>query len=112
MEEGPAFKRLTPLEQRQRMTGLQGWTVNEGRLEKEYRFKDFVQVLVFLNKAINPIEENMSYPRITIAYNRLKLSLMTTAAGAITSLDFEMAMELDRLAGGSAEQTEQRGIKA
>jgi 4a-hydroxytetrahydrobiopterin dehydratase len=83
---------------------LRSWTIEDSRLNREYKFKDFVQAIVFLNKAVNPIEENQSYPRIAVAYNRVKVSLFTNEAGAITTQDFEMAEQLDAIAGEEAAQ--------
>lgn len=112
MTDTPKYKKLTPLEQREKLIHLKAWTIEGGRLEREYQLKDFVSVMVFLNKAINPIEENQSYPRINIAYNRVKLSLFTNEAGSVTSMDFEMAEELDRLAGEPADAENKSHIKA
>lgn len=78
--------------------GLKGWSIEGDRLVREYKFNDFIQAMVFLNKAINPIEEWQNYPRIIIAYNRVKIALFTTEAGAVTTLDFEMAQAFDQLA--------------
>lgn len=84
--------------------GLKDWAIEDDRLNREYKFKNFVQAVVFLNKTVNPIEENQSYPRITLAYNRVKVSLFTNEAGAITTQDFEMAGQLDAIAGEEAAQ--------
>lgn len=97
-EEFKKRKKLTPLEARARLLTLAGWTIEKGRLEKEFLFKDFVHAVVFLNKIVNPIEEQQNYPRISIVYNRVKVSLFTHAAGALTDADFEMAKEFDQLA--------------
>lgn len=105
----PKYKKLTPLEQREKLMSTQGWVIEDGRLMREYKFKDFIQAMVFLNKAINPIEEHQNYPRINVAYNRVKVSLFTTEAGSVTTQDFEMAEVLDALVGNNGKQT---GVKA
>ncbi len=76
---------------------MPGWTIDSGRLEKEFRFKSFSRAMVFVNKIVNPIEENQNYPRLLITYDRVHVSLFTNAVGAITVMDFDMAKEMDEL---------------
>lgn len=92
------YRKLAPLEIRTRLMEMPGWGVVNGRLEKEFRFQDFLHSVIFLNKIVNPIEENKNYPRITIAFNLVKISLFTNDAGAITDMDLEIAREIDALA--------------
>lgn len=98
------LKKLTPLEVRMRLQSMPGWYIENNRLKREYQFENFVRAMVFVNKIVNPIEENQNYPRITIAYNRVTLSLFTNEVGAVTVMDFEMAAEFDRLAGVQGKQ--------
>lgn len=93
------FKKPSAIEIRELLKSMPGWIVDKDRLEKEYRFRDFIEATVFLNKIINPIEENQNYPQVSIAYNRVKVSLFTTTVGAITVMDLAMAKEFDQLAG-------------
>jgi 4a-hydroxytetrahydrobiopterin dehydratase len=98
------FKKLNPIEIRQRLADMKasGWEVVQGRLEKQYRFQNFARSMVFLNKIINPIEEFQNYPRISIVYDRVHVSLFTNHVGSITVMDLEMAMSFDELAGPAA----------
>jgi len=104
-EELKKYKKLSPVDARLKLQMLNGWEIENGRLEKEYHFKDFVHGLVFLNKIVNPIEENQNYPQIGIRYNLFKISLFNNAAGALTVMDFDMAKEFDELAGPNAIKT-------
>ena len=92
------LKKVSPLEQRQKLNLLTGWTIENGRLEREFIFKDFSRAMIFLNKIVNPIEESQNYPRITLTYNRVFISLFNNAVGALTLLDFEMAESFSKLA--------------
>lgn len=105
-EQLAKFKKPTPLEIRGTIKNMTGWSVEKGRLEKEYRFQNFARAMVFLNKIVNPIEENQNYPRILITYNRVHVSMFTNQAGAITVMDLSMAKEFDELAGVSPEEEE------
>lgn len=98
-EELQKLKKLTPLEIRERLPKLKGYSIENGRLEKEYRFENFAKAMLFLNKIMNPIEEHQSYPKIAIAYDRVRVSLFSGAVGALTELDFLMAAEFNELSG-------------
>lgn len=98
-EELQKLKKLTPLEIRDRLPKLKGFVIENGRLEKEYRFENFAKAMLFLNKIMNPIEEHQSYPKIAIAYDRVRVSLFSGAVGALTEMDFMMAEEFNALSG-------------
>lgn len=100
------LKKLTPIEVRQRIIGMSGWSVENGRLEKEYRFQNFARAMVFVNKLVNPIEEYQNYPRILITYDRVHVSLFTNQVGAITETDIAMAKEFDELSGEKPDEME------
>ena len=57
--------------------------------------------MVFVNKIVNPIEEYQNYPKIVITYDRILVSLFTHQAGSLTVMDFEIAKEMNELAGPS-----------
>lgn len=90
---------VTPRELFEALKTLPGWSVANGRLEKEFRFVNFARALVFVNKIVNPIEENQNYPKILITYDRVHLSLHTNALGGLTTQDLTMAQEMNTLAG-------------
>lgn len=98
-EDFSKYQKLTPIEMREKLQTLSGWEIVDGRLHKEFRFPNFARAMIFLNKIVNPIEENQNYPKIIIAYDRVQLFLFTHAAGALTVMDFSMAEEINTLAG-------------
>jgi len=109
-EQPNKFKKPSPLEIREFLLKMPGWTVQSGRLEKEFRFLDFARAMIFMNKIVNPIEENQNYPRLLITYNRVHVSLFTNTAGGITVMDLDMAREFDSLAGEPVEPEEDEGM--
>ncbi|OVE81021.1 hypothetical protein BVY03_05015 [bacterium K02(2017)] len=98
MNDFNKYHKPEALDIREKLQTLPGWVVAKGRLEKEFRFKDFSRALLFVNKIVNPIEENQNYPKILIVYDRVVVSLYTTSAGGITLMDFAMAKEMNELA--------------
>ncbi len=75
-----------------------GWELMEDKkLVKEFKFKDFVEAKYFLDLISVIAEEQGHHPTLTIIYNKLKITLTTHAAGGLTENDFIMAKLIDEL---------------
>ncbi len=77
---------------------LAGWEEIDGALEREYRCKDFVAAIDFVNRIAEAAERANHHPDIEIRWNHVKLRWHTHAQGAITERDVEMARRSDELA--------------
>jgi len=77
-----------------------GWELLEDRkLVKEFKFKDFIEAKYFLDLVSVIAEEQGHHPTLTLIYNKLKVTLTTHAAGGLTENDFIMAKIIDELGG-------------
>jgi len=75
-----------------------GWElVDDKRLVKEFKFKDFAESKYFLDLVSIIAQEQGHHPAMTIIYNKLKIALTTHAAGGLTDNDFIMARIIDGL---------------
>ncbi len=79
--------------------GLEGWSVVDGKLHKEYTFRDFVEAFSFMAAAALCAERKNHHPEWFNVYNRVRVDLATHDAGGITAWDVELAAEFDRAAG-------------
>lgn len=88
-----------PKEKVRRLIAIsQGWQVVEDkRIVKEFKFKDFSEAKFFLDLISIIAEEQGHHPAMTIIYNKLKITLTTHAAGGLTENDFIMAKIIDEL---------------
>ena len=76
----------------------QGWQlVEDKKITKEFKFKDFQEAKYFLDLVSVIAEEQGHHPTLTSIYNRLKISLTTHSAGGVTENDFIMARIIDEL---------------
>ncbi|MBI4706434.1 MAG: thiol peroxidase [Candidatus Omnitrophica bacterium] len=76
----------------------QGWQlVEDKKLVKEFKFRDFIESKYFLDMVSVIAEEQGHHPTMTLIYNKLKITLTTHAAGGLTENDFIMAMMIDEL---------------
>ncbi len=77
-----------------------GWEhVEDKKLVKEVKFKDFIEAKYFLDLVSVIAEEQAHHPTLTLIYNKLKVTLTTHAAGRLTENDFIMAKIIDELGG-------------
>jgi len=71
------------------------WKLREGKLVREWTFKDFVQAMEFVNRVAEVAETAGHHPDIDIRYNRVLLGLISHDAGGITKRDATMAAKID-----------------
>jgi 4a-hydroxytetrahydrobiopterin dehydratase len=77
-----------------------GWqVVAEHHLEREYRFKNFLEALDFTNKVGALAEAQGHHPDIYLAWGKVKLTIWTHAIDGLTESDFVLAAKADRLLG-------------
>ena len=77
-----------------------GWElIEDKKIVKEFKFKDFVEAKYFLDLVAVISEEQGHHPNLTLIYNKLKITLTTHSAGGLTENDFIMAKIIDELQG-------------
>ena len=76
----------------------QGWSVVDGALDREFRFRDFAEALAFVNRVGELAEAADHHPDIEIHWNRVRLRWWTHTAEAITERDHLMAERANELA--------------
>ena len=72
------------------------WIFAEGKLLREWRLKDFLAAMAFVNRVAAMAEDAAHHPDIDIRYNRVRLGLVTHDAGGVTARDASMAAQLSR----------------
>ena len=91
---------LTKLSDEQIQTALQdleGWSVVDGKLHKEFQFLDFNEAFGFMARASMHIEKMNHHPEWFNVYNKLVVDLMTHDASGITENDTNLAKILNSL---------------
>ena len=91
--------KLTETEIAQALGQMNGWTVVNGKLHKEYRFVDFVHAFGFMATAAIAIEKNDHHPEWCNVYNKVTVDLTTHDSQGITAKDVQLAKLLDEIAG-------------
>lgn len=83
---------------RDRLSGLQGWSLQDGKIHREYRFDDFSAAFGFLSRVALLAEKHNHHPDIQNSYSRVVLDLVSHDAGGVTDADLEMAGAIQALA--------------
>lgn len=71
------------------------WTLQGGKLVREWTFKDFVEAMQFVNRIAVLAEAAGHHPDIDVRYNWVLLGLVSHDAGGITRRDAAMASRID-----------------
>ncbi len=92
------MKKLTQAEIEEAVAKLPGWSVEKGKLHREFRFGDFVHAFGFMATAAMEIEKRGHHPEWTNVYDRVTVDLTTHDAGGITAKDVDLAELLNAVA--------------
>jgi len=84
------------------LASYRGWSlIEDKKLAKELKFRDFREAKYFLDLLSVIAEEQCHHPVFNLNYNRLKITLTTHASHGLTENDFIMAGIIDELIEGS-----------
>lgn len=77
------------------LTDLPGWTRVGDRLNRTYRFADFVAAFAWMTRVALLAEKADHHPEWSNVYNRVEVHLTTHDAGGITVKDIALAKAID-----------------
>ena len=93
-----ATEKLSDEQIKKELSNLPGWNVTNGKLHKDFIFKDFIEAFGFISKAAVHIEKMNHHPEWFNVYNKIKVDLVTHDASGITQNDIDLAKILNSLA--------------
>jgi 4a-hydroxytetrahydrobiopterin dehydratase len=71
--------------------------VDGHHLQREFRFKNFLDGLAFTNKIGAVAEEQNHHPDIALGWGKVNVTTRTHDADGITAKDFKLAGAIDRI---------------
>ena len=81
-----------------RMMGqLEGWESFDGRIEREFRFKNYYQTMAFVNAVAWIANRENHHPAMQVGYNTCRVSYTTHAIGGLSENDFICAAKVEAL---------------
>ncbi|MDE0398097.1 4a-hydroxytetrahydrobiopterin dehydratase [Candidatus Poribacteria bacterium] len=94
-----AAKKLTDAQIEENLAQVDGWTIENGKLHKEFQFDNFVSAFGFMTQLALVAESLNHHPEWFNVYNRVTIDLTTHDAGGISELDFQWAKQADAISG-------------
>ena len=76
---------------------LAGWKKVENKLNKNFKFKDFIEAFSFVAKIALISEKMNHHPDITISYNSVHIDLTTHDINGISKNDIILARKIEEL---------------
>lgn len=77
---------------------IHGWhDVEQKKIEKEFKCKNFKQALDFINKIGAIAEEEGHHPDVCFGWGYVKVTLWTHAIGGLSENDFILAAKIDEI---------------
>ena len=92
-----AAKKLTAAQIEENLAQVEGWTIENGKLHKEFQFGNFVSAFGFMTQLALVAESMNHHPEWFNVYNRVTIDLTTHDAGGISDLDFQWAKQADAI---------------
>lgn len=92
-----AIKKLSHEEVLNAIASLKDWSLVEGKLHKEFKFKNFVEAFGFMTQVAILAEKMNHHPEWFNVYNKVAIDLTTHDAGGISQRDLKLAQEIDAL---------------
>jgi 4a-hydroxytetrahydrobiopterin dehydratase len=80
------------------LTQLEGWSVENGKLHRQYQFKSFVEAFGFMSSVALVAESMDHHPEWFNVYNQVTIDLTTHDSGGITLKDVKLAQKANEFA--------------
>ncbi|MXV73283.1 4a-hydroxytetrahydrobiopterin dehydratase [Candidatus Poribacteria bacterium] len=92
-----AAKKLSDAQIQANLEQVDGWTIEDGKLHKEFQFDTFITAFGFMAQLALVAESLNHHPEWFNVYNRVTIDLTTHDAGGISELDFQWAKQADSI---------------
>jgi 4a-hydroxytetrahydrobiopterin dehydratase len=86
---------------REALAALPGWSLENGKLHRELRFRGFVEAFGFMASAALVAEAMNHHPEWSNVFDRVVIDLVTHDAKGVTELDLELARRMSELANAA-----------
>lgn len=90
-------RKLSGEEIRRELDGLKGWELLDGKLHREFTFRDFSRAFSFMTGVALIAEAMDHHPEWRNVYNRVTIDLVTHDLGGLSTQDVEFARRVGSL---------------
>ncbi len=88
---------LTQDEAKNLLKQLDGWELKDNVISKTFAFKNYYQVMAFVNAVAWMTHREDHHPDMQVGYNQCRVNYSTHAVGGLSENDFICAAKVDAL---------------
>jgi 4a-hydroxytetrahydrobiopterin dehydratase len=81
---------------------LPGWSLRDGAIERSFAFRDYYDVIAFVNALAWVVHGEDHHPDLVVGYNRCVVRWNTHSVGGVSENDFICAAKTDAVFARSA----------
>lgn len=74
---------------------IPSWTIKDGHVFKQFKFKDFKEAMAFVNRVAGIAEQENHHPNILISYNKVDIEVWTHSINGLSENDFILPAKID-----------------
>lgn len=74
---------------------IQNWIIEEGKLTKTFKFKNFQYAFGFMTMCAMYAEKKNHHPEWSNVYNKVTVQLITHDVSGLSDKDFDLAKQMD-----------------
>jgi 4a-hydroxytetrahydrobiopterin dehydratase len=89
------YKKISGNELDETVRAMNGWQLKDGKLQKSFRFSNFIDAFGFMTRIALEAEKINHHPDWSNVYNTVTIKLSTHDAGGITDYDIKLAKIID-----------------
>src|SRR5436190_20511865 len=93
----PGTPALNSSEVSRLLKSLKGWSLGDGAISREFKFKNFYETMAFVNAVAFIANREDHHPDMEVGYNRCLVKYSTHSVGGLTQNDFICAAKVDAL---------------
>jgi 4a-hydroxytetrahydrobiopterin dehydratase len=100
MSQEDAYHKLSDSEIESEVTKIAGWKLVNGKLNKSFEFKNFIEAFGFMTKVAMQAEKMNHHPEWFNVYNKVKIDLVTHDVNGISNYDIKLANAINKIQSG------------
>ncbi len=89
--------KLTETQIAEAVASLDGWELRDGKLHREFKFKNFVEAWGFMSRVALVAEKMNHHPEWFNVWNTVRIDLSTHEVGGLSNFDVELATKVNAL---------------
>ena len=79
------------------VASLESWELRDGKLDREFKFKNFVEAWGFMSRVALLAEKMNHHPEWFNVWNTVRIDLSTHEVGGLSNFDVELAKKTNAL---------------